>query len=200
MSALLMSLALLGMQPKPVTTPVLLPPTLPEWRFERIEFPLTFAPALKYKGFEELQFSPGMFNAKSDTFFTYVFAMKIESDVTVNEAFLTNLLTVYFKGLCRTVSKDSKFEIDTSKIAGTVKEDHYEAPNGRHFHATLNSFDPFVTGEPLTLHLELVTLDLGSDHNRIYASVSPKPSDHAVWSVLRGIEKKFREQTTSKAP
>lgn len=200
MSALLTSLALLTLQAKPETTPVLLPPALPEWRFERIDFPLPFAPALEYKGFEELAFSPGMFTPKSDTFFTYVFAMKIESDVTVDAAFLKNLLTEYFRGLCRTVSKQSQFEIDPSKITGTVTADDDDGRRGRRFRATLNSFDPFVTGEPLTLHLELVALKLATHDNRIYASVSPKPSDHAVWNVLRGIEKRFRQRTSTKAP
>ncbi len=200
MSTLFFSLALLSLQPKPEVTPELLPPTLPDWRFERIDFPLPFAPDLKHTGFEELQFSPGMFNAKSDTFFTYVFAMKLENKITANEAFLSELLTTYFRGLCRAVSEGTEFDIDTSKITATVKEDHYEAPQSRHFHATLDSYDPFVTGKPLKLRLEILTIESGPNDHRIFASASPKPSDDVVWKILRNIERKFQKRSSPKKP
>ncbi len=35
----------------------------PDWRYERIDFPLPFAPELRYTGVAELRFAPGMFDA-----------------------------------------------------------------------------------------------------------------------------------------
>ena len=200
MSTMILGMALLALQPKPAVEPELLPPTLPDWRLERINFPLPFAPELAYDGYEELQFAPGMFNPKSDTYFTYVFAMKISDDVTVDDAFLNKLLTTYYRGLCRAVAKGTDFKIDPTKITAVVKEEHYEAPHSRHFHGTLQSYDPFVTGKPLKLHLEILTVEFGAGDHRIYASVSPKPSDNLIWKILRGIEKAFRMQSTPKRP
>ena len=53
---------LLGQEPE------LLPPAPAGWRFERIDFPLDFAPDIEHEGFEELWFAPGMFAPESDTF------------------------------------------------------------------------------------------------------------------------------------
>ena len=182
---------------EPAAGSELLPETPPDWRFERIDFPLPFAPELKYKGFEELRFAPGMFNAKSDTYFTYIFAMKITNDdVAIDAKVLKTLLETYFRGLCRTVAKGTDFEIDASKISATVREDHYEAPASRHFRVTLDSYDPFVTGKPLKLHLEMLVVRVKQNDHRIFAAVSPKPTDSPVWKLLRKFKQDFQKHAT----
>ncbi len=193
MIATLLSLLLLMTCGEPATKPVLLPKTPPDWRYERIEFPLPFAPELKYDGVEELGFAPGMFNAKSDTYFTYIFAMKITNDVSFDAKLLKSLLETYFRGLCRTVAEGTDFAIDTSKISAKVREEHYEAPQSRHFSVTLDSYDPFVTGKALKLHLEMLVVKRNRNDHRIFAAVSPKPADAPVWKLLRKLEQQFRD-------
>ncbi len=178
----------------PAPKPELLPKTPADWRYERIDCPLPFAPELKYDGFEELRFAPGMFNAESDTYFTYIFAMKITNDATFDARLLKSFLETYFRGLCRTVAEGTDFEIDPSKISATVREDHYEAKNSRHFTVTLDSYDPFVTGKPLKLRLEMLLVRKAENDHRVFATVSPKPPDSPVWSVLRKLKKQFQEQ------
>ena len=194
-TCLAMALAVLGTKPDAV--PKLLPKTPPDWRFERIEFPLPFAPDLKHEGFEELRFAPGMFNAKSDTYFTYIFAMKITNKVVLDASGLKSLLETYFRGLCKAVSEGTDFKIDGSKISAKVSEDHFEAEHARHFHVTLQSFDPFVTGKPLTLNLEILTLDLGPSDHRLFAAVSPKPAEAPIWKLLRSLKKQFHKLNTT---
>jgi len=205
-------------------SPQLLPKTPGDWRFERIEFPLPFAPGLKHKGFEELGFAPGMFNTKSDTYFTYVFAFALYDDVSIDAAFLKKFLETYYRGLCKAVAEGTDFVIDPSKIVAEVREDHYESPAARHFTVTLHSYDPFVTGKPLTLHLELLThsSDVGgqtsqssSDRNRrgaddrepaqvkrvehhIFAVVSPQSLDAPVWTMLRALKREYRSAQVSR--
>lgn len=181
---------------EPPSKPELLPEEPRDWRFERIDFPLPFVPALKYDGFEELKFAPGMFDAKSDTYFTYVFAMKITNDVSINAKPLKSMLETYFRGLCQTVAKGTDFKIDASKIVATVREDHYEAPHSRHFSVTLDSYDPFVTGKPLQLRLEMLVVKMGKNDQRIFAAVSPKPADSPVWKPLRKLKQEFQERST----
>lgn len=192
---LLMGFFVLGSEPE--TKVELLPKTPPEWRFERIDFPLPFAPDLKYEGFEELRFAPGMFNAKSDTYFTYVFAMKLTNGAKLDASALKSMFETYFQGLCKAVSKGTEFKIDGSKIMAKVAEDHFESPGARHFHMTMQSFDPFVTGEPLTLHLEIITLDKAPDDLRLFAAVSPKPKDAPVWKLLRTLKTEFHKRHTT---
>ena len=196
MIATFLNLLLLMACVEPATKPELLPETPPDWRYERIEFPLPFAPELKYDGFEELGFAPGMFNAKSDTYFTYIFAMKITNEVSIDVKLLKSLLETYFRGLCRTVAEGTDFVIDASKISATVREDHYEAQHSRHFTVTLDSYDPFVTGKRLKLRLEMLVIDRDQNDHRIFAAVSPKPADSPVWKLLRELKQQFREHAT----
>ena len=174
-------------------TPELLPNAPLDWKFERLDFPLSFAPELKYDGFEELLFAPGMFNAKSDTYFTYIFAIKITNDVKFDAAQLKTFLETYYKGLCRTVSEGTEFDIDESKVSAEVREDHFEAKDLRHFTATLDSFDPFVTGGPLKLHLEIILHEPSRTDHRIFAAVSPKPFESPVWKILRKLKGQFQK-------
>lgn len=194
MTATCLSFVLAAIAAEPQPQPELIPPTPADWRFERINFPLSFAPELKYKGFEELRFAPGMFTPESDTYFTYIFAMKITDDTALDAAALQSLLETYFRGLCRTVAKEKKFDIDASKISAQVRADQPEAQPTRHFRATVQSFDPFVTGKPLTLNLEMIVIDASRTDHRIFAAVSPKPTDSPVWKLLRTLKDQFQER------
>jgi hypothetical protein len=195
MTVAALSLLLLTLGAEPAPTPELLPETPPDWRFERIDFPLSFAPELKYEGFEELRFAPGMFDAESDTYFTYIFALKITSKVTVDAANLKSLFETYYRGLCRTVVKETGFKFDLGKVKAVVREDHYEAPSARHFSIAMDSFDPFVTGKPLRLNLEMITIDAGPSDHRIFAAVSPKPLDDPIWKLLRKLKRQFQRNS-----
>ncbi len=196
MIAMVLSLLPVMACAEPATKSVLLPKTPPNWRYERIDFPLPFAPELKYDGFEELGFAPGMLNAKSDTYFTYIFAMKITNDVSIDAKLLKSLLETYFRGLCRTVAEGTDFDIDVSKISATVREDHYEAPRTRHFTVMLDSYDPFVTGKKLKLRLEMLVVDRKRNDHLIFAAASPKPADSPVWRVLRKLKQQFQQNAT----
>ena len=196
MIATRMILLLLVAWAEPGDSSELLPKTPPDWRFERIDFPLPFAPELKYKGFEELSFAPGMFNAQSDTYFTYIFVMHLTNEISINAEFLQSLLVTYFCGLCRTVAQGTDFDIDVSKVSATVREVHREAERTHQFVVRLDSFDPFVTGKPLKLHLEILVVEGSRNDHRIFAAVSPKPVDSPVWKILRKLKREFQMNAT----
>lgn len=191
MFATCFSLVLLAVQAEQNAKPELLQGAPRGWRFERIDFPLPFAKDVASRGFEELRFAPGMYDAKSETYFTYVFAMKIEDEATVDAAYLDTMLERYYRGLCAAVAKDKDFEIDAKKISAEVAEEHFEAPRSRHFRAKLQSYDPFVTGKPLTLHLEILVVQQSPSDHRLFAAVAPKPTDDPIWRRLRALKKVF---------
>ncbi len=191
-----LSLILAVLAGEPQSQGELLPPTPAGWRFERMDFPLSFAPELDYEGFEELRFAPGMFTPESDTYFTYVFAMKITNEATLGSAGLRSLLETYFRGLCRTVAKEKKFDIDVSRVSAKVSEDKPEAKPAGHFTATVESFDPFVTGKPLTLNLELIVVEANKTDHRIFAAISPRPTASPVWKLLRELKVQFETRST----
>ena len=185
-------LAMIATEPPP--QPELLPEAPADWRFERIDFPLSFAPDISLTGFEELRFAPGMFKPDSDTYFTYVFAMKITDDFILDIMGLHSLLETYFRGLCRTVAAEKKFDIDTSKIRAQIRADQPDAPKVRNFSGSVASYDPFVTGKPLTLNFEMIVIDMSLKDHRIFAAISPKPVDSPIWKLLRTLKDQFKER------
>ena len=49
-----------------------------DWRFERLPIPPGFARDIPWTGYEEARFSPGMFDPKSATYFTYALSISID--------------------------------------------------------------------------------------------------------------------------
>ncbi len=170
--------------------PELLPDVPDGWRFERLDFPLEFAPDLGFTGFEELQFGPGMFEVGSDTYWTYIFAMKItNTDVTLDAARLKSMLEAYYRGLCRAVAKDKKMAIDEAQITAQITPSDPARP-GR-YHATMQSYDAFVTGQPLALDMDIVIVRVGDHDLRLFATVSPAPRTADVWKSLAKMTDAF---------
>ena len=172
--------------------PSLLPKTQEGWRYERLAFPLTFAPDLKYQGFEELRFAPGMFNPQSDTYFTYIFAVRLEGEHKIDSDFVQTFLLKYYRGLCQAVGADRDPPLDLEKISVSVKKGEDQRSGADVFLAKVVMFDAFVTGKPLTLNIEIVAAD---DPNAkatcLFALVSPKSKSEKVWKLLYGLRPRF---------
>ena len=172
--------------------PSLLPKTQEGWRYERLAFPLTFAPDLKYKGFEELRFAPGMFNPQSDTYFTYIFAVRLEGEHKIDSDFVRTFLLEYYRGLCAAVGADLDPPLDLEKISVSVKKGKDQRTGAEVFLSEVVMFDAFVTGKPLTLNVEIVAAD---DPNAkatcLFALASPKPKSEKIWKLLYGLRPRF---------
>ncbi len=166
---------------------VLLPETPEDWRFERIDFPLSFAPEIDYTGFEELRFAPGMFDAESDSFFSYVLAIRIEDELTVDEPLLQTFLLDYYVGLCRVVGESRNLDLDLDAISVHVEL------GGHGYEARIQMFDAFVTGKPLTLDLEL-SVHEGEKGIELLGLASPKQKTAAIWGDLWTIASRWRAE------
>ena len=117
------------------------------WRYERLDFPLAFAPELELAGIEDLAFAPGMFAPESDSYFSYALALRLAGDVEIDQGFLEHFLVTYYRGLCRAVGDERQLELDLASVAAEVR------PDGAGFRAHVALFDPFVTGAALELEL-----------------------------------------------
>lgn len=144
-----------------------------DWPDERIPMPPEWAPELP-KGYELLRFSPGMYKAERDDYFSYVFALMWERPSAPDLEELTSILDQYYRGLTKAVAAAKKLDIpaDDVSVKVTGKVPFYRA--------TVNMYEPFVTGEKITLEMD-ITLGVSC----LGARVSPKPRDHAVWDQLR---------------
>jgi hypothetical protein len=192
----MLALALCGVAAQDAEAPYTF--TAPEgWRTERMAFPLGFAKDLEYKGHEDLRFAPGMFKADAADYFSYAFVMWIDGKMSFEAPSLEKDLLKYYKGLCGSVAKGKKLDVDLSKITVKVtKEDKKGTLGGEEaalLQARIDWVDPFVTGKPLTLHLEIWGRTAAAGQRScLFALASPQEKTAPVWDTLRKIQAGFR--------
>jgi hypothetical protein len=146
--------------------------SISDWRSEIIEMPPEFAPTLP-AGREELRFAPGMFKPESPGYFTYAFVIQLAQPMPADRAQIDSLLDRYYQGLVAAVATDRGLTIPIERVDATVTG---QAPA---FQATVSMYDAFVTGKPLTLHMD-VTMTGAC----LRAAASPQPRTHEVWQQL----------------
>ncbi len=170
---------------------------LPEpkgWGKESISLPPSFAPDMKWKGAEELRFAPGMFKADSESFFSYDLFFWLPDDQKIDSETMQRELLAYYRGLAKAVLKGKKQEVDAGKFTLTIKkaaEKTGRRPNGESFAAFVGELkwtEPFATGKPQTLRLDIHTWRSEKhNHHCLAACVSPQPETAEVWKTLREI-------------
>lgn len=164
-----------------------------DWRSETIPFPLDFAPEIKYKGFEELRFAPGMFKRESNTYFTYVFFWDLEGNQPITSENLEQNLSLYFKGLCKAVGEAKKLTIDTEQIHTQVikaksLDPGHESKYKDLYSAKITIFDTFNKGEKVELNAEIAVLKTKQENKTVlFFCVSPKSYQDDIWQQMFGI-------------
>lgn len=169
------------------SNPILL--TGPEdWRYEKIDFPLDFAPEIDYEGFEELRFAPGMFDQASETYFTYVFALSINRSSKFKKGEIEQILAQYYRGLCAAVASSKGLDIDASQITVHINKAKSRKSNLKTYRSEVLFFDAFNTGEEVLLQMELeIFRDKAQGKSQILALVSPQAYTSALWKKLYQI-------------
>lgn len=153
------------------------------WSHERLAFPLDFAPELDYAGFEDLAFAPGMFDPASDSHWSYALAIRLEElspETRIDDELLEQFLQAYYLGLCRAVAGSRGLDVDLDAIATEV------VFTGAGWSATIELFDVFADGAPLSLALELAAQRTPTTIE-LLGIASPKPDDAPIWTELRRV-------------
>jgi hypothetical protein len=165
------------------------------WAKETIPLPPGFAPDMKWKGAEELRFAPGMYKPESDTFFSYAILFWLPGEQKVDAKSIEQEMLAYYRGLFQAVAKGKKLDVDASKFSVSLKDTTAAKPGQRptgeelrQYAGELKWVEPFVTGKPQTLRLEIHTWYCDkSKHTCVFMAVSPQPETAAVWKALRDI-------------
>ena len=163
------------------------------WRKETFSLPPSFAPDMKWKGEEELRFAPGMFKANAPDFLSYAFLFWLTDDANIDANTLQRELLAYYRGLASAVSKSRKRPVNTNGFQLTIspsKEKPDKRPGGEvvaGYMGELSWTEPFTTGKPQNLHLEIEGWQSGNKHRCVFVCASPLPETAAVWKTLREI-------------
>ena len=160
-----------------------------DWGSEEIQLPPEFAPDLP-SGEEHLLFAPGMFEAGSEELWSHVFVMRLD-EVPPGRERLEEILELYYDGLIATVGESRG--IDVGDDPASVRVEEIE-PNEleeevRNFEAKIELIDAFVTGQPVSLQMRILTAPAESGSFGAFLA-SPQPLEHPVWIRL------FRAFTT----
>ena len=186
---------------KPVTEEKLVFKT--DWKGERITLPPSFAPEMELKGIEVIRFAPGMFDAKSDSFFSYAFVFSVSGDQKLTQEVIRKETLTYYRGLSKNVLKGKGVEVDTAKFtfalekAKAVKEvpESVTKPETiTQYSGKLEWVEPFATAKAQTLHFEIQAWgDSDTGRNYLFVCTSPRSPGETdpVWKSLRGIRRSF---------
>jgi hypothetical protein len=185
--ALLLLLACSSLTSAPVqraqpTPAMLLEPA--DWRFERLPIPPGFARDIPWTGYEEARFSPGMFDTKSATHFTYALSICIDGTLEIGAKELKDFFDKYFKGLSTMVGRGKGMKPDPAVFNAEVMP----SDNAGQFSAKVPFIDTFTDGRQLTLNLEIDVRPLPkAQKTQIILLISPQATDAEIWKQLRVI-------------
>ena len=162
------------------------------WGKETISFPIDFAPDIPYVGTEELRFTPGWGNAKTEEYWSYCFLWMINDDALVDGASLRKHLKSYYDGLVgrNIVSR----KIEQSKVVPIIS--NVEATSGRNanytYEGTVSMLD-YMEQKPITLQIKIHQARCDETKKKVlFVEVSPQSGPHQVWKEFESIWKGFK--------
>jgi len=176
---------------------------LTDWKGERIDLPPGFAPAMTLKGIEEIRFAPGMFDAKSGSFFSYAFVFSVPKDQELTSEAIQREMLAYYRGLATAISKGKGRPVDASQFTFKMEQlkETTAAPEKipastkiTQYSGELSWVEPFVTGQNQLLQFELLSwADPVTSRNYLFVCTSPKPPTETdgIWKELRQIRRTF---------
>ena len=192
-----------------VASPSLLP--APEdWNVVTTPLPRRFAPDL-YQGIADYYFSPGMFNADAEDYFTYTMVFWIENDLPQQEEELEKDLQIYFDGL----TQGNRQEIDQDKIQEEINMlldslsaayslpveklrsradlEAVKTPNNwnKSYRGIVQTYDALVAHSRLSLNTDLLLKKCG-EYTVMLVNFSPQLRSHQVWNELNELQRHFK--------
>ncbi|CAN5265188.1 hypothetical protein BH11BAC6_BH11BAC6_17730 [soil metagenome] len=165
-----------------------------KWSPELIMFPIDFAPALPYNGFEDLRFAPGWGDKNSNERWAYTILWWLDGNYTFTEKSLQQDLESYFNGLTKRRSIADKLDMalftNAKAQAQKIKTNVGDVST---YTATVNIFDAQVTQKPGTLHIKIhIKTCIDNLKTIVLFEISALPFDQQVWQQLDGINEAFK--------
>ena len=162
-------------------------PSREGWRPESVALPPAFAPTFPHQGLAELRFSPGMFDAEREDFWSYLMVWWVPEKTEIGANSLADDLAVYYRGLIGVVAPGQGF--DPASVAVEVSLDPAK-DGGFQGYATI--LDAFATGKAITLAVRIDRIACSAaEHVALVFSLTPQASDHAIWKDLDALRDGF---------
>ena len=155
------------------------------WGKETFQFPLSFAPELKYDGVEEARFPKDWAKKDSTAFWSYVFAWQLKTTPPLSKADLEKNLRLYFDGLMSAVAAVPKEKLPATKA---WLQESKKTGDSRLLKGTVEIYDAFTLKEPLLLYVTIEQTYCNKNKTALLLfRFSPKPPEHLIWKQLNGL-------------
>lgn len=156
--------------------------TTPEgWGVERFLLPPGFAPQIQYKGVEDIRFTPGWANAKSNEYWSYAFVWYIEGQLVFDAKMLDTCLSAYYTGLVRVnganIPPEKIIPVEVTVKPGSMKD----GPTA--YRATVKMTD-YMTQQPITLSIKVYQRTCATQNKTfVFFTIFPQ-FNKTVWKTL----------------
>jgi hypothetical protein len=172
--------------------PYLLP--IPKgWSIERFLIPISFAPQIPYKGVEDIRFTPGWGNLKSEEYWTYAFLWYLDNVPKTSPEILAENLKAYYTGLIKINTDTTKVATEKSiPVVTSFKKIPTEKGDSETYTGTIEMTD-FMQRKPITLNC-MIHLRSCKEGNKtiLFYELSPKPFTHNNWVNLNQLWLDFK--------
>jgi len=162
------------------------------WDIERFLIPIEFAPSIPYKGVEDIRFTPGWGNVKSEEYWTYAFLWYLDDKPQMTATIAADNLKAYYTGLIgrniepRKIPSDKIFPVQSQ-----IKTTTTATGDTKTFIGTVHMLD-YMEQKPITLNCIIhVRSCPGQNKTFIFNEISPKPYKDSVWTSLNQLWTNF---------
>lgn len=161
-------------------------PAPANWRSQKFDFPLAFAPSLPYEGTEHERFTPTFTDFDAPDGFSYVVMWDLKPAPLEPEA-LERALAVYFDGLMHNAAGLRKVEAMVPLSAVVLHplaapKDWADAYAGR-----VHTWNGFAKAETLVLNVEVAVRTCDTGRMQVFYAFSKAPRTAPVWQSLREV-------------
>ncbi|WP_456442220.1 hypothetical protein [Psychroserpens sp.] len=155
------------------------------WLKEIIKFPISFAPEIKYEGYEDLRFAKKWRDKTNEDFWCYTFAWHIESHEKQSVDILETSIKLYYDGLMDAVNKKKDFTVPKTTVL-FIKTDGYE--NGIDYIGKIYVYDSFNTEDMITLNVRVKVNHCDDKKtSTIVFQLSPQDFNHKIWERFKDV-------------
>lgn len=156
------------------------------WLKEIIEFPIGFAPEIKYTtGYEDLRFAKKWRDKTHDDFWCYMFAWHIKTHEKQTVEILEANIKSYYDGLMGVVNKKKDFKVPETTVLFIKTEDNNEDSD---FIGKLYVYDSFTLEAMITLNVKAkVHYCEQNESTTILFRLSPQSFKHQTWERFNEV-------------
>jgi len=158
------------------------------WTIERFLVPISFAPQIPYKGVEDIRFTPGWGNVKSDDYWTYAFLWYLDGRPKTDERIIAENLKAYYTGLIKVNTDSARAATEKPMpVTTSFKKTATDKGDLETYTGSIEMLD-YMQRKPITLNC-IVHLKFCAEENKtiLFYELSPKPFTHNNWLALNQL-------------